>query len=223
LLGLSRRSKAGVAIAASGGLLALVGAKAVSRQRRFAAGSSMLVNCAPDEAYRFWRKLENLPLFMRHLESVTITGDRTSRWIAVGPLGVRVRWDAEIVAERPNELLAWHSLEGSDLLVDGSVEFRSAPANRGTLITATIIYEPPVGPIGRAVAKIFGKDPGFLMRQDLRRLKALIETGEIPTTEGQTHGPRSGVTAVARVLDPDQAVHSESRIVEVISAKRRVS
>lgn len=223
LVGLFRRSKSGVAIAAGGGLLALAGAKAVPRERRFIASSSMLLNCSPTQAYEFWRNLENLPLFMRHLESVNVTGNRKSRWIALGPLGKRVSWDAEVVAERANELISWRSLEGSEMLVDGFVEFKSAPANRGTLITARIIYEPPAGPIGKTIARIFGKDPSFLMRQDLRRLKALIETGEIPTTEGQSHGRRSGVAAAARVLDPDQSIRSGSPIGEVIKARRRVS
>lgn len=220
LLGLTRRSKAGLALAAGGGLLAYAGARATTRSEQLVASSTMQINCSPEEAYRFWRNFENLPLFMRHLDSVSILGDRRSRWIAAGPLGSQLQWDAEIVAERENELISWRSLPGSDLDVDGYVEFRKAPGNRGTFISANVIYTPPAGRIGGTVAKLLGKDPSFLMRQDLRRFKALIEAGEIPTIEGQSHGPRSGVAAVARMLSPDQPIRRE-RIREQWEAKRR--
>jgi uncharacterized membrane protein len=187
------------------------------------ARSSIQLNCSPQEAFQFWRNFENLPRFMRHLETVSVTGDRRSRWTAIGPLGKRLRWDAEIVAERPGELISWRSLEGSDLMLDGFVEFHSAPADRGTTVFATIIYTPPGGQLGRTAAKMLGKDPSFLMRQDLRRFKALVETGEIPTTEGQTHGPRSRATAAARLLDPDQPFPRNTKLSDAFEAQRRIS
>jgi len=215
LVGLTRRSKSGVAMAAAGGLLAYVGATV--------ARSSVLVNCSPQGAYQFWRNFENLALFMRHLESVSVSGDKRTTWIALGPFGTRITWDAEIVADRANEVIEWQSLPGSRLRVDGSVEFRSAPANRGTIIQAMMRFRPPSGGVGRAVAKIFGKYPNFVMRQDLRRFKALVETGEIPTTEGQTHGPRSLKIAALRLADPDRPLRPESRITEVLNALRRIA
>jgi uncharacterized membrane protein len=223
VVGLTRRSKAGLAVAAGGGLLAYAGARAAARQGQMVASSTMQINCTPRDAYSFWSNLENLPLFMHHLDSVSILGDGRSRWIAAGPLGSRIQWDAEIVAQREDELISWRSLPGSDVEVDGYVEFRKAPGNRGTFVSANVIYNPPAGKIGGTIAKLLGKDPGFLMRQDLRRFKALIEAGEIPTVEGQPHGPRSGITAVARVLDPDQSIRRQARITEVLQAKRRMA
>jgi uncharacterized membrane protein len=222
-LGLWRRSRAGLALAAGGGLLAYFAARAGARRRELMARSSTQINCSPQEAYQFWRNFENLPRFMHHLDTVTMLDDRRSRWIALGPLGRRIHWDAEIVAERENELISWRSLPGSDISVDGFVEFSAAPANRGTVVSATVLYESPAGKLGHTVAKLLGKDPGFLMRQDLRRFKALIETGEIPTTEGQPHGPRSATAALARAVDPDRPLRRESRVIEVLAAKRRVS
>ncbi len=222
LLGLSRRSKTGLAVAASGGLLAFLGARA-DTQREIIARSSMLVNCSREEAYRFWRNFENLPQFMRHLESVTVLDGERSRWIAIGPLGTRIEWYAQITTDRPNELIAWRSLPDSDIEIDGIVKFSTATGNRGTLITPIIVYTPPAGVVGHALARMLSKDPSFLMRQDLRRLKALIEAGEIPTVEGQTHGPRSAVAAAARALNPDEPIRGEAPIHELLEAKRRVS
>jgi uncharacterized membrane protein len=223
LLGLSRRSKSGIAIAAAGGLLTYAGAKAGARQRELIARSSILLNCTPEQAYEFWSKFENLPLFMRHLESVTLLGETRSRWIAIGPLGKRVIWDAEIAFDRKDDVIAWRSLPDSEIYVDGIVKFRNAPANRGTIITVVVVYQPPAGAIGAALARILGKDPSFMMRQDLRRLKALIEAGEIPTVEGQSHGPRSGVSAIARVLNPDDPIKGDGKLTDIANARRRAS
>lgn len=223
VLGLSRRSKPGVAIAAAGGLLSYAGAKTRTRQRELIARSSILLNCTPEEAYQFWSKFENLPLFMLHLESVTLMSETRSRWIAIGPLGKRITWDAEIAFDRKDDVIAWRSLPESEIYVDGIVKFRNAPANRGTIITVVVVYQPPAGSIGGAFAKILGKDPSFMMRQDLRRLKALIETGEIPTVEGQSHGPRSGVAAIARVINPDDPIKGEGNLTDIARARRRAS
>jgi uncharacterized membrane protein len=219
---LSRRSKAGLAVAASGGLLAFLGTRA-GAQREIIARSSMLVNCSREEAYGFWRNFENLPQFMRHLESVTVLSGNRSRWVAIGPLGIRMQWEAEIVSDRSGEVIAWRSLPDSDIVVDGIVRFSTATGNRGTLITPIITYTPPAGAVGHALAKLLSKDPSFLMRQDLRRLKALIETGEIPTTEGQTHGPRSVVAAAARIIDPDNPKKGSASVPDLLETSRRIS
>jgi uncharacterized membrane protein len=220
IFGLTRPRRYGIPLAAAGGALAYSGI-AATRQKNFETSSSILVNASREELYRFWRDFENLPRFMRHLENVSVNG-RHSRWTAVGPLGQRLRWVAELVDERENELISWRTLPGSDINVTGSVQFRPATGGRGTVIFANIHYRPPAGAIGRAFAKIMGKDPGFLMRQDLRRFKALIEAGEIPTTEGQSHGPRSAAAAIARLADPDQPM-PRGNIGNVLTAKRRIS
>jgi uncharacterized membrane protein len=223
ILGLSRRSRAGLVTAAAGGVLAYAGARANAQPREIIARSSILVNCSPDQAYQFWRNFENLPQFMRHLESVSIMDGNRSKWTAIGPLGTHISWYAEITTDRSNEVIAWRSLPDSDIAVDGIVKFSPAPANRGTIISPIIVYTPPAGKVGHTLARLLGKDPGFLMRQDLRRLKALIEAGEIPTTDGQSHGPRSAVAAVARLVNPDEPVRGESRLTEVLESRRRVS
>lgn len=223
VIGLSRRSKGGLVLAGAGGALAYAGAKTTRTSLYPVAASSITVNVSPQEAYRMWRNFEELPLFMRHLESVTVLGDRCSKWVAIGPMGTRIQWTAEIVADREGELIAWRSLPGSDITVNGSVQFRPAVGNRGSVINAVVQYQLPAGSVGRAFLKILSKDPRFLMEQDLRRFKALIETGEIPTTEGQTHGRRSMVAAAARLADPDAPLPRNSNIVEVLQAKRRAS
>ncbi len=223
LFGLSRRSASGLALAAAGGTLAYLGSRTDGAPTGDAARAAVLVNCPPEEAFQFWRKFENLPRFMRHLESVTETGNGRSKWVAVGPLGYRVEWEAEIVSETPSRSIAWRSLPGSEIDVEGRVEFRNAPANRGTLIDVRVQYQPPAGAIGKGVAKLLGKDPSFLMQQDVRRFKALIETGEIPTVEGQSHGPRSVLAGVARVANPDRSMGREAGLLQQIKEERRAS
>jgi uncharacterized membrane protein len=200
----TRRSKVGAAASFVGGAAVFHGLKSVRAPHGDFARSSVLVNKSPSEVYSFWRKLENLPRFMRHLESVRDSGNGRSEWTAIGPAGYRVSWTAEIVHESENQVITWRSVEGSEVQVDGTVEFSSYTADRGTLVEVRLEYRPPAGKLGSVAAKLLGKDPSFLMRQDLRRLKALMETGEIPTIDGQSHGPRSAVTAAARALDPDR-------------------
>jgi len=207
--GVTRRSPMGFALAGAGGVLAYLGATSDRGPREFSAESNLLLNTSPQEAYRFWHNFENFPRFMRHLASVQVTGDRRSHWVAYGPLGHRIEWDTEIIDEREPEFIAWRSLPGSEVEVDGTVSFRPAPANRGTELTVTVDYRPPAGAMGKAFAKLMGRDPGFMMRQDMRRFKALIETGEVPTTEGQTHGPRDVLTGVVRLADPDRPFRRE--------------
>ncbi|MEW6296827.1 MAG: SRPBCC family protein [Thermodesulfobacteriota bacterium] len=164
---------------------------------------TITVNAAPDTVYRFWRDLENLPRFMRHLESVRTTDTARSHWVAKGPAGTTVEWDAEIIHEVENELIAWQSLANADVYNSGSVHFRPAPGGRGTEVHVVVRYTPPAGALGRAFAKLFGEEPGQQLEEDLRRFKQIIETGEIPTTAGQPSGrgamtqPRETVMSLA--------------------------
>jgi uncharacterized membrane protein len=220
--GLTRRSLPGLAIAGAGGALVYAGAKANSVPRGVSAHATMLVNCSPQEAYQFWRQFENLPVFMTHLDAVTQIGDRKYRW-EVPVAGSHITWDVEIISERENQGLAWRSVPGAETGMEGSVEFQSAPADRGTLVVLTMQHVFPTGTLGRALAKIFGKYPEFVLRQDLRRFKALVETGEIPTTEGQSHGPRSTKIAVLRLADPNRPIRPESDLKEALRAMRRIA
>lgn len=151
---------------------------------------AVTVNKPAAEAYRFWRDFENLPRFMAHLEDVDTTTDGRSRWIARGPLGLRVEWQAEIIEDRPGEVISWKSLPGSDVDTAGSVHFRELPAGHGTEVRVRLKYDPPAGKLGTAVARLFGEAPDHQVRDDLRRFKQVLETGEIPSVAGQPHGRR---------------------------------
>lgn len=222
LLGLTRRSKTGLAMAAAGGYVAYRAARG-AQPKEYYAETSFAINCTPEEAYSFWRNFENLPLFMRHLESVKVLDDKRSEWVAYGPLGVRLRWTAEIVDETESHLV-WRSLEGSDVEHVGSVQFRKAPGDRGTIVVAAMEYNPPAGKVGKTLAGILGKDPEFNLREDLRRFKQLMEAREVPTIEGQPHGPRSAVVKALHRASPEKRKATEFEVAKrMIHQKRRVS
>jgi uncharacterized membrane protein len=223
LLGLSRRSKAGWALAGAGGALALAGTRLNNSPNSSELGSNILVNASPQEAFRFWSNLENAPRYMNHIESVTDLGNRRSEWVAAGPMGKKVQWTAEITDQRDGEYIAWRSLPGSDLNVNGRVEFTQAPANRGTIVESRMHYALANSALRAAASGFIGRQARFFMRQDLRRFKALLETGEIPTIDGQTHGPRSAVAAVARAVNPDTSLKGDWRATKVVNSLRRVS
>jgi uncharacterized membrane protein len=132
------------------------------------------------EVYRFWRRLENLPRFMFHLDRVTETSNRRSHWIARGPAGLAVEWDAEIINEIENQTLAWRSLLGSDVVMTGSVNFDTVRGGRTTQVSVHLQYAPPAGKAGALVASVFGREPSHTIREDLRRFKRLLEAGEVP-------------------------------------------
>lgn len=224
LLGITRRSKTGLALATAGGLLAYRAARG-KQAREFFAEASFAINCAPEEAYKFWRNFENLPLFMRHLQSVKVIDDLRSEWKAYGPLGIRLRWVAEITDEAPNQWIIWRSLPGADVENIGSVQFRPASGGRGTIVIAVMEYNPPAGALGKTLASILGKDPAFTLREDLRRFKALLEAGEVPTTEGQSHARRSVVVKALHKAYPAKRKPTEFEVAQrvVSERKRRVS
>ena len=141
--------------------------------------TALTVGRSPAEVYRFWRDFDNLPRFMSHLEAVRITGERTSHWKAKAPIGMTVEWDAEIIEDRPNELIVWQSLEKADVENSGSVRFAPAPGNRGTEIILEMRFHPPGGVIGAKLAKLFDEVPKTQMLNDLRRFKQVMETGEV--------------------------------------------
>lgn len=220
--GLSRKAKSGLALAAAGGALAYMGARNQG-ERELVAHGSVLLNSSPMKAYLLYRNFEDLPLFMRHLETVTKLGDKRYRWIALGPLGMEIKWDLEIVDEREGDFIAWRTLPNSEFSAEGSIRFQEAPGKRGTILNATFQYDAPAGRLGASLIKVLGKNAGFKMQQDLRRFKALVETGEIPTIDGQSHGPRSALTAALRVANPDEPIRRDARMSEVFNAKRRTA
>jgi uncharacterized membrane protein len=149
---------------------------------------AVTINASPEQLYAFWRNFENLPRFMHNLEAVTCHDSLRSHWVAKGPAGTKVDWEAEIINEIPNELIGWRSIDGSKVDNAGSVHFAPATGGRGTEVKVVLRYDPPAGLFGAAVSKILGEDPAMNVQEDLRRLKMLVESGEIATTEGQPTG-----------------------------------
>jgi uncharacterized membrane protein len=213
LLGLARRNLTGLVITSVGGALLYRGATgrcyayealgidtadetAKQRARQgFRVVHSVLIGKSPEALYSYWRKLDNLPNIMTHLESVRVIDDRRSHWTAMAPAiaGGTVEWDAEIVTDIPNQRIEWRSLEGAEVKSRGSVEFRRMPVDRGTAVRVEMEYRPPAGRVGKWVAKIFGEAPDQQIREDLRTFKRLMEVGEAPSIEGQPHGSCMGL------------------------------
>jgi uncharacterized membrane protein len=154
---------------------------------------SIAIEKSPEELYSFWRDFTNLPLFMRNLDSVMVLDAIRSHWVARGPAGTHVEWDAEIYNEIENELIAWRSTENADVVNAGSVRFQKAPTGHGTFVRVTMNYNPPAGTVGASLAQFLGAEPADLIREDLRRLKQLAEAGEIATIDGQTSGRTSAI------------------------------
>ena len=155
---------------------------------------SITIGRPVSEVYAFWRDFSNLPRFMRHLESVTVTGDGRSHWRAKAPAGKRVEWDAVTTEDRANELIAWRSVEGSDVYNAGRVRFQPAPGGRGTEVRVEFEYDPPFGKLGSKVAMLFREEPGQQVQDDLRHFKQVMETGEIVLSDAtKQRGPHPAV------------------------------
>jgi len=209
--GLSRGTPAGAALALLGGALlyrgatghchmyGALGVDSSDSKDWLAAGGdahrgvkvqhSLTIKRTPEECYRYWRSFENLPRFMTHLISVHAVDDRRSHWTAKAPAPLgQVEWDAEIIQDTPNELISWRSLRDADVDNAGSVRFRPAPGGRGTEITVELNYEPPAGRLGRMIAKLMGEEPGQQIKDDLRKFKQIMETGEVVLSGGGSDG-----------------------------------
>ena len=198
LVGASRRSVGGALLAASSAPLLYRGITghwpallsgsfqaddtrtALSGVRGVHVRESIRLEVPLPEIYGFWRRFENLPRFMTHLPLVTESSAGKSHWVALGPAGLAVEWDAEIINEVDNKLIAWRSLPGSDVVTAGSVNFDAARAGRSTQVTVHLQYAPPAGKAGALIASLFGREPTQTIREDLRHFKQLLEAGEIP-------------------------------------------
>ena len=207
--GLKRRSIPGLVLSAIGGAFIWRGATgrcpvyealgvstAEERERQVSVPygkgirveKSVTINATPEQLFAFWRNFENLPRFMDHLESVKVIDGKRSHWVVKGPAHINAEWDAEIINEVPNELIGWRSVNGSRVDNAGSVHFTRAAGGRGTEVKVVLRYDPPAGIIGATIARLFGESPSMQVQEDLRRLKALVETGEFATTENQPSG-----------------------------------
>jgi uncharacterized membrane protein len=202
LLGLRDRSLRGLLTAIAGGSMAYHGAtssktlpetigEAVGINKSIKVEKTVTINKSPEELYTFWRNLENLPTFMKHLRSVTVIDATRSHWVANAPMGQQVEWDADIIGDIPNQMIAWASAENADVDNSGFVRFQPAPAGRGTEVKVVMEYSPPGGAMTAAIAKLFGEEPEQQIGDELRRFKQLMEAGEIATTEGQPTGRNS--------------------------------
>jgi uncharacterized membrane protein len=155
---------------------------ALSGRRGIHVRESARLERPVSDVYAFWRQLENLPRVFTHLEQVTELGNGRSHWVARGPADLGVEWDAEIINEVENKVIGWRSLPDSDIVTAGSVNFTPVRGGRATDIAVHLQYEPPAGRAGALLARIFGRAPSQTIREDLRRLKWVMEAGEIPRT-----------------------------------------
>ncbi len=151
---------------------------------------TITVDRPADELYQFWRRLENLPQVMRHLKHVESIDREHSHWVAEGPLGKDVEWDAEILNERENELIAWRSLPGGDIDTAGSIHFKPLGHNGRTEVTLSMKYDPPAGKVGAQLASLFGAGLEEKLDEDLQRFKQVMETGMAPAPGAMA--PESG-------------------------------
>lgn len=143
--------------------------------------NTMTIKRPKEAVYDFWRKLENLPRFMTHLEKVEATSDTLSRWTAKFPgAPAAISWDAEIIRDEKGSIISWRSVPGSTIENAGEVVFRHAPGDQGTELEVHISYRPPAGSVGASVAKLLNPIVADLIREDIRNFKSYVESGEIP-------------------------------------------
>jgi uncharacterized membrane protein len=184
-------------MAVAGGGLALHGATspksikdtvtdAVGANKTIKVEKTVTINRSAEDLYNFWHNFENLPTFMKHLQSVQVIDSTRSHWVANAPAGQTVEWDADVIGDIPNQMIAWASADNADVDNSGFVRFQPAPAGRGTEVKVVMEYAPPGGAVTATIAKLFGEEPEQQIGDELRRFKQLMEAGEIATTEGQS-------------------------------------
>ena len=220
--GLRRGSVAGLLAAAAGGVLLfrglsghcpLLGALGVDtaspdqQDPTVEIVESLAVYSPREQVYACWRDLEGLPRFMHHLASVEVLGPQRSRWTARVPRGLGdIAWEAELIEDVPGERLTWRSLPGADVYNAGTVRFEDAPGGHGTVVHASITYRPPAGDLGAAAARLLNPALSQMIKEDIRRFRSFVETGEVPTTEGQpAGGDRRSDAASAPLSEPGAA------------------
>jgi uncharacterized membrane protein len=176
--------------------------KASGEEMALKGRTSITVNRPAEEVYRYWKDFQNLPTFMFHLESVQPKGEDRYHWVAKAPMGQTVEWDAEVIEDIPNEMIAWQSIDDADVPNSGSVKFAPAPGDRGTEVIVEIDYRLPGGAIGDTVAKLFGEEPQQQIKDDMRRFKQVVETGEVVLSDGSPDGTASKNQRMPRPAQP---------------------
>jgi uncharacterized membrane protein len=167
---------------------------AVTRARRKSMvdlTATTTITRSRQEAYDQWRHLDRMPAFMAHIDSISMTGPKTSHWRASKPFGRMVEWDAEIIEDVPGERIVWRSIDGALVRNEGEVRFTPAPTERDTEVRVRIRYSMPAGKVGESVARYFGEDPHQALGDDLRRFKQVAETGEVVRSDGAPGGKRA--------------------------------
>jgi uncharacterized membrane protein len=165
-------------------------AEAVEKDEGVIVGRSVTIDRPRSEIYAFWRDFTNLPQVMDNIERIDVVDSRRSHWVVKAPAGKTVEWDSIVTDDEPDRLIAWQAVEGSDIRNAGRVEFLDAAPGRGTIVRATITYDPPAGLLGEIIAKLFQREPNVQVRRDLRRLKQFLETGEV-TSSASPSGRKS--------------------------------
>ncbi len=225
-LALERRSWGGLVLAAAGGVLTYRGlsghcpvytalgmheddatATANPLTREITVEHAITIQRRPEDLYARWRDLANLPRILRHIQKIEVLDERRSRWTVAGPAHTQLEWEAEITDEQPGKRIAWRAVEQASVPNTGSVRFEPAGADRGTVVRISLTLQPPAGVVGAAIAKLFGRDPAQQVREDLRRFRQLMETGELATSDGPSArrgrpAPPQPVTAPRPVEDP---------------------
>jgi uncharacterized membrane protein len=195
----ARRAHVGRIAGAIGAVLgatvvdAYVASRSSSRSRARLARPvrrAITVASTPEAAYRFWRDLGNLPKFMERLESLEVLASERSRWRVRAPKGLALTWEAEIVEDRAAEIIRWQSVEGSEVANRGAVRFRPAPGGQGTEIAVELEYVPPAGELGLLASFLSNEALEVQLERDLRRLKQLLEVGEIVRSDAQVRRER---------------------------------
>ena len=167
---------------------------------------SVTVSRPVEEVYTFWQNFENLPRFMKHLDSVQNTGENRSRWSAGAAQGESVHWEVQVIERQPNQLLSWKTVGISDVTAHGRVEFRPAPGGRGTEVRASLSYQVPGGAVGKRIARVFRDVPGLKIENELNVFKQIMETGEEVRSDASIHkGPHPAQPPSGRVSFQDQA------------------
>ena len=157
------------------------------------SGRTVTIRKPRAELFAFWRDFQNLVRVMENVESIAPSAGSKDRavWTIKAPGGGAVEIETEVVREQADELIAWRSIEGSEIETEGRVMFKDAPGDRGTQVTLIVAYVPPAGELGKAVAKLFLREPEIQARHDLRRFKMLMETGEIATSAARKSETRA--------------------------------
>lgn len=149
---------------------------------------SITINKSPAEIYTFFRNFANLPYFMKDLVSLRVNSETMSHWVVQLEHGPKVEWDAEITEERYAEMISWRTVGKTEVQQVGTIWFSKAPHGYGTIVRLHMAYTIPAGKIGKITTQLIGEDPDSIMLTNLSRLKAYLETGEVPTTKGQPSG-----------------------------------